>query len=115
MGSVLKVDISSKTYFGSRHALETLSQLVVFDELKGTLVIPSSVTVEDEPAFAYRGLMLDTARHFLPVWMIKKTMTTMPYTKMNRLHLHLTDTASFPVEIAARPNMTRRVLQGRDI
>jgi len=106
-GSMLKVEITAKTYFGCRHALETLSQLVVFDELKGSLVMPSSVTIEDEPAFSYRGVLLDTCRHFLPVWMIKKTITAMSYVKMNRLHLHLTDTGSFPLQIPSQPNMTR--------
>jgi len=105
--SVLKVEVTAKTYFGSRHALETLSQLVVFDELKRTLVMPSSVTIEDEPAYAYRGLLLDAARHFLPVWMIKKSITAMSYSKLNRLHLHLTDTGSFPVQISSQPNMTK--------
>jgi hexosaminidase len=106
-GSILNVAIKAKNYFGARHALETFSQLVVYDELKSTLAMPSSAVINDAPAYPYRGLLIDTARHFLPTWMIKKVISGMAANKLNRLHLHVTDTASFPLALALQPNMSR--------
>ena len=66
--------VSAQTYFGARHGLETLSQLITFDadnSLEEDLYIPSSVTIKDEPTFAYRGLLLDTSRNYYSIESIK--------------------------------------------
>ena len=63
------VTVTATTFFGARHALETLSQLVARPpgaDTKGLSMVQSAV-VEDAPAFTYRGVMLDTSRHFLPI------------------------------------------------
>jgi hexosaminidase len=101
------VTIKSQTYFGSRHGLETLSQLIVWDEIQHSLLIASDVEImDDTPHFRYRGVMLDLSRHFLSTEMIMKTIRVLSYNKMNILHLHLSDTASFPIEILNQPNLT---------
>ena len=51
--------------------------------------------ITDEPAFAYRGLMLDVSRHFFDKEFIKKQIDAIAHFKMNRLHLHLTDAAGW--------------------
>ena len=51
--------------------------------------------------------MLDTARHFLPVKDILRTIDAMKLTKLNILHLHLTDSESFPFFSKSYPNITK--------
>ena len=65
---------SAQTYFGIRHGLETLSQLITFDadnSLEEDLHMPSSVTIKDEPMYPYRGLLLDTSRNYFSIDSIK--------------------------------------------
>lgn len=61
--------------------------------------------MEDGPAYPYRGVLLDTSRHYLTISSIKDIIRGMGYNKLNRLHLHISDTASFPLEIPSQPNM----------
>ena len=65
-----------------------------------------AVTISDFPRFEHRGLMLDSARHFLPVSVILHTIDAMVYSKMNTLHWHLTDAQSFPIQSTVYPNLT---------
>lgn len=97
--------ISASTIFGARHALETLSQLI-FPTTTLVPAVPASYSISDAPAFAYRGVMLDVSRHFIPLSDIITTLDSMAYNKLNVLHLHLSDTASFPVETPSQPNVT---------
>ena len=66
----------------------------------------ASVEIEDTPRFAYRGLMLDVSRHFSTKEFIKKQIDALPYYKINRLHLHLTDAAGWRLEIKKYPLLT---------
>ena len=63
-------------------------------------------TIIDEPAFAYRGLMLDVSRHFFGKEFVKKQIDAISHFKMNRLHLHLTDAAGWRIEIKRYPHLT---------
>lgn len=104
---IVQVNIQSKNYFGARHGLETLSQLIVWDDLLSSLIIASDVQInDDQPSFKYRGVMLDLSRHFLPIEVIERTIRSMSYNKLNVLHLHLSDTASFPLQVNNQPNLT---------
>ena len=98
--------ITGATYFGVRHGLETLSQLINYDEQNDALQIVNSFeVVNDSPAFSYRGLMLDTSRNFFPVADIKRTIDGMSGSKLNILHWHITDSQAFPIVIESLPNM----------
>lgn len=66
------VYINSFSFYGARHALETLSQLIVWDEMIPALVMMKNAQIRDSPAFTHRGLAIDTARSYIPVTMIKK-------------------------------------------
>ncbi len=62
--------------------------------------------IEDAPAFAFRGAMLDVARHFFSVEDVKKFLDVMAYYKLNVLHLHLTDDQGWRIEIKSWPKLT---------
>ncbi len=62
--------------------------------------------IKDRPRFSWRGLMLDTARYFLPVNFLKRYIDLLALYKMNRLHLHLTDNQAWTLEIKKYPILT---------
>jgi hexosaminidase len=64
--------------------------------------------IVDAPRFAWRGAMLDVARHFLPPSDVKRYIDAMALYKLNRLHLHLSDDQGWRIEIKSRPNLTLR-------
>lgn len=97
------VNISSETFFGTRHALETLSQLIWYDTVDQTLKIVHDLIIEDSPVFPHRGLMIDTARTYFPVNLLHKAVDGMAASKLNVLHLHLTDITSFPIILPNNP------------
>ncbi|XP_031786714.1 chitooligosaccharidolytic beta-N-acetylglucosaminidase isoform X2 [Nasonia vitripennis] len=103
----LIADVSGKNYFGVRHALETLSQLIVYDDLYGDVKIVRDVYIKDEPAFPYRGILLDTARNFMDKASILRTIEAMAMSKMNTFHWHITDSHSFPYVSRTWPKFSK--------
>ncbi|WP_186756272.1 beta-N-acetylhexosaminidase [Echinicola salinicaeni] len=71
----------------------------------GSWKIPG-VKIEDAPEYAYRGSMLDVARHFFGVEDIKRYIDLMSLYKMNYLHLHLADDQGWRIEIKSWPKLT---------
>jgi len=105
---IIRVTIAAETFFGARHALETVSQLTAFKNSHHALQIVSDVSIpNDKPAYPYRGLLLDTSRNFFSVESILRLVTAMSYNKMNTLHWHITDTHSFPIEIPSVPELSQ--------
>ena len=64
------------------------------------------IYISDQPAFPHRGIMIDTARHFLSLDTIYQTIDAMMYNKLNILHWHITDAESFPFNLSTYPNIT---------
>lgn len=62
--------------------------------------------IQDAPRFAWRGLLLDVARHFLPRHDVLRYVDLMAAHKLNVLHLHLTDDQGWRVEIRRHPRLT---------
>lgn len=62
--------------------------------------------IEDSPRFAWRGAMLDVARHFFPITELERVVDLIAYHKMNRFHVHLTDDQGWRLEIKSWPNLT---------
>lgn len=62
--------------------------------------------IEDEPRFAYRGLMLDVARNFQDKQTVLALIELMARYKLNKLHLHLSDDEGWRLEIAGLPELT---------
>ena len=97
---------------GAFYACQTLLQLLPAEmnfpqasgeEARGTV---PCLSIQDQPRFAWRGLMLDTARQFLSKDFIKRTIDLLAFYKMNRLHLHLTDNDAWTIEIKKYPQLT---------
>lgn len=98
--------IEANTVYGALRALETFSQLCTFDYgLKAVRIYKAPWYIQDEPRFAYRGLLIDTGRHYLPVDVIKQIIDSMSYAKLNVLHWHIVDEESFPLETPTYPNL----------
>ena len=78
--------LTAATQYGALHGLETFTQLVSLD-VHGdgsTSVLPYAPwKIDDAPRFTWRGLMLDTSRHFFPVPAIERLITAMTYSKLN--------------------------------
>jgi hexosaminidase len=95
--------------WGVLRGMETFLQLVGLGA--STAFRVPAVVIEDRPRFAWRGLLLDPARHFMPVETVKRTLDGMAAVKLNVLHLHLTDDQGFRVESRRYPELHR---QGSD-
>ncbi len=68
-------------------------------------VLPQQ-TIEDGPRFAWRGMLLDVARHFLPKDGVLRYLDLLAAHKLNVLHLHLTDDQGWRIEIRRYPKLT---------
>ena len=92
-----RCSIRAQSAWGALRAMETFTQLL---ERRGGAVSlhGSPVAITDRPAFAHRGIMLDTARHFLPIGTLRAALDAASYNKMNVLHLHVNDAESFPFD-----------------
>jgi hexosaminidase len=95
--------LSAPTPLGVLHGLETLLQLV--EPAQGGFAFPT-VTVDDHPRFAWRGMLIDASRHFMPVEVIHRNLDGMAAVKMNVLHWHLSDDQGFRVESKLLPKLT---------
>ena len=93
--------VAASSVFGAVYALETLLQLV--SPADGSV---PECEVEDAPAFAMRGVLLDTGRRFVPLPFILNLLDTMVAAKLNVLHLHASDQCRFAVESKLFPNLT---------
>jgi hexosaminidase len=96
--------LRATTPLGVLHGFETLLQCVRKDS-QGYFLAP--VLIHDQPRFAWRGLMLDCARHFIPVAHLKRTLEGMAALKLNVFHWHLTDDQGFRMESKVFPKLTQ--------
>ena len=100
---VIRIEAGSKV--GAFYGLQSLLQLLPFDEPNATFSIPQGV-IEDAPQYGWRGFMFDEARHFFGKETVKKILDWMAAYKLNRFHWHLTDDQGWRVEIKAYPKLT---------
>ncbi len=94
--------ITSVTIDGALHGLETFAQAIQ-PSPDGFRV--AAMRIEDHPRFAWRGLMLDVSRHFMPVETIERNLDAMAAVKLNVLHWHLSDDQGFRVESRRYPHL----------
>lgn len=101
-----EVTITANSSIGLSYGLTTFSQLFFQHTQSGVYTKLAPVEITDSPMFQHRGLNMDTARNYFPVTKIKQTLDAMAFTKMNRLHWHITDAQSWPLVIPALPELS---------
>jgi hexosaminidase len=101
--------LQAATDIGALRGLETFLQLLTLDE-RGVTV--PEIAIYDEPRFPWRGLMIDSSRHFMPVGMVKRNIDGMAAVKLNVLHWHLVDDQGFRVETLAWPKLHEQASDG---
>lgn len=105
------VEITANAAPGIYRGLQTLKQLLPpsaqkAPEQDGVWEIATG-TIRDYPQYAWRGSMLDVARHFFTVEDVKRYIDLISLYKMNVLHLHLSDDQGWRIEIKSWPDLTR--------
>lgn len=104
-----KITINATSDLGALHGLETLLQLL---QNNSTSFYFPIVEILDSPRFTWRGLMIDAARHFQPVDVIKRNLDAMASMKMNVFHWHLADDQGWRIELKNHPKLTELASDG---
>ncbi|XP_064461282.1 beta-hexosaminidase subunit alpha-like [Ornithodoros turicata] len=104
--------LNSSTVWGALRGIETFSQLVYQEEETRKYLI-NATQIEDFPRFAFRALLIDSARHFQPLKVLKQNLDAMAYNKFNVFHWHLVDDQSWPLEMTTYPNLTKSAYSPR--
>lgn len=105
------VRITSGSSAGLFYGVQTLLELLPAEALAGRPVSTNRwelpcVTIEDQPRFHWRGLLLDVGRHFFNKAEIKQVLDLMALHKLNTFHWHLTDDQGWRIEIKKYPRLT---------
>ena len=105
-----EVTIEAATHSGFVYATQSLKQLCppeFFAKGKKTSRLEwPCLNIVDGPRFGYRGILIDSGRHFIPVEEVKKILDVMSFHKLNRLHWHLTEDQGWRIEIKKYPLLT---------
>jgi hexosaminidase len=94
------ITLAAATTWGALHGITTLWQLSATGQLR-----QNSWRIEDSPRFSWRGVLIDVARHFMPLPLLLDVVEGMARLKMNVLHLHLTDDQGFRFTSVAYPKL----------
>jgi len=94
--------LTAPTPLGTLHGLQTFLQLV--DVSPSGFAAPA-LKIQDQPRFPWRGLMIDSARHFIPMDVIRRNIDGMEAVKMNVFHWHLSENQGFRVESKKYPKL----------
>src|ERR1041385_5865189 len=94
--------VMAATVDGAMHGIETFLQLVGAGP--GGFGA-AAVHIEDRPRFAWRGLLLDVCRHWMPVPLVKRNLDAMAAVKLNVFHWHLSEDQGFRVESKRYPRL----------
>ncbi|CAG19679.1 family 20 glycosylhydrolase [Photobacterium profundum] len=101
--------LTANTPYGALHGIETFLQLLQ-NTPKGAEI--PAVSIEDSPRFPWRGALIDTSRHFIPVDVIKRQIDGLASAKFNTFHWHLTDDQGWRIESLAYPNLHEKGSDG---
>lgn len=104
-----KITLNATNDLGAMHGLETLLQLLQNNSSSYYFPITK---ITDFPRFTWRGLMIDAARHFQPVEVIKRNLDAMAAVKMNVFHWHLVDDQGWRIEMKTLPKLTQLASDG---
>jgi hexosaminidase len=109
--NVDRIEIKSAGAAGLFYGVQTLRQLLpakVFStkHVENMDWVVPCVSITGHPRFGWRGLLIDPARHFIPVDDVKRFIDAMALHKFNRLQMHLTDDQGWRIEIKKYPRLT---------
>ncbi len=107
--------VTAPALAGFFHGVQTIRQLLPA-VVEAPAPVPSSgwrpmvweipgVRIADAPRFGWRGFMIDSCRHFLPVEVVKRVVDALALYKFNRLHWHLTEDQGWRLEIKKYPRL----------
>ncbi|MEU7056218.1 beta-N-acetylhexosaminidase [Streptomyces sp. NPDC046197] len=103
------VTITAREPAGLFHGVQTLRQLLPATVEKDTVQpgpwLVAAGTIQDSPRYAYRGAMLDVARHFFTVAQVKRYIDELALYKINELHLHLSDDQGWRIAVDSWPRL----------
>ncbi|PYX31617.1 MAG: beta-N-acetylhexosaminidase [Acidobacteria bacterium] len=102
--------LTAPNTLGALHGLQTFLQLI--EVTPAGFAVPA-LTIQDQPRFAWRGLLIDVCRHFLPLDVMRRNLDGMAALKMNVLHWHLSDDEGFRVESRKFPKLHEMGSQGQ--
>ena len=102
-----RITIVGGSSTGVFYGVQTLRQILGPSPITDFAKVPC-LSIQDQPRFAWRGLMLDCSRTFQSLDYLRKTIDRMAFYKMNVLHLHLTDDQGWRMEIRKYPELTRK-------
>ena len=100
-----RVTISATTRAGLFYGAASLWQLMTPDARHGPVTAPA-VTILDRPRFPWRGLLLDSARHYQSPAFVEQLIDWMALHKLNVLQWHLTDDQGWRLQILKYPKLT---------
>jgi hexosaminidase len=100
--STASARIRASTPLGTMHGLQTFLQLV---DMSPSGFAARAVTIQDKPRFPWRGLMIDSARHFIPLDVLRRNIDGMEAVKMNVFHWHLSENQGFRAESRKFPKL----------
>jgi hexosaminidase len=95
-------NLSAPTPLGSLHGLQTFLQLV---DITADGFAAPAVVIRDQPRFPWRGLMIDSSRHFIPLDVLRRNLDGMEAVKMNVFHWHLSENQGFRAESKKFPKL----------
>ncbi|HJU08572.1 MAG TPA: family 20 glycosylhydrolase [Rhodanobacteraceae bacterium] len=102
-----RIRIAARDPRGLFYGAVTLWQLLTQDANSASVISVPCLHIEDHPRFRWRGLMLDSARHYQPIAVIEKLLDQMALHKLNRFQWHLTDDQGWRIAIARYPELTK--------
>jgi hexosaminidase len=94
--------LSAATPVGALRGMQTFLQLV---SVGADGIAAPAVNIQDKPHFPWRGLLIDSGRHFMPMKVMKRNLDGMEAVKLNVLHWHLSDNQGFRVESKVFPKL----------
>ncbi len=105
-----QVRLTATNPLGGLHGLQTFLQLV---RITPYGFAAPAIEIHDRPRFPWRGLMIDSGRHFMPVSVIKRNLDGMEAVKLNVFHWHLSEDQGFRVESKVFPLLHERGSNGQ--
>jgi hexosaminidase len=95
-------ELGAPTTLGVMRGLQTFLQLI--ETTPQGFAVPT-VVIQDKPRFPWRGLLIDSGRHFMPVEVIKRNLDAMAAVKLNVLHWHISENQGFRIESKRFPKL----------